>query len=93
MIVPLLCPLSLFFLATLCSMWDLPRPGIELAPSAVEAQSLNHCTAREVQPLNLLDTTSVVFDSFLAQRYRKMFQIHLVHFLPHTSYQVYRSLC
>ena len=30
-------------------MWDLnPQPGIEPVPFALEAQSLNHWTAREV---------------------------------------------
>ena len=33
----------------------VPRPGIELVPPAVEAQSPNHWTAREVPPL-LLDS-------------------------------------
>ena len=38
-----------FFLAALSSMRILvPRPGIQPAPPAVEARSLNHWTAREV---------------------------------------------
>lgn len=40
-------------------------------------------------PLSLLGPAFVVFDSFLAQRYKKMFQIH---FLPHTWYQVLGAL-
>ena len=35
-------------MATLCGMWDLPQPGIKHVPLAVEAQSLNHWSAREV---------------------------------------------
>ena len=35
------------FLATLSGMGELPWPGIELSPTAVEAQSLNHLTTRE----------------------------------------------
>ena len=36
-------------------MQDLSsRPGIEPVPPAVEAQSLNHCTAREVPPETFL---------------------------------------
>ena len=37
-------------------MWDLivPWPGIELVPPAVEAQSLNHWTAREVPRMGIL---------------------------------------
>ena len=31
-----------------------PQPGIEPAPPAVEAQSLNHCTAREVPGYRVL---------------------------------------
>ena len=30
---------------------SVPRPGIELVPRAVEAWSLNHCTAREVSQI------------------------------------------
>ena len=37
-----------FFLS--CGMQDLPQPGIELLSSAVEGQSLNHWTTREVPP-------------------------------------------
>ena len=38
-----------FFLATLRGMWDLvPWPGIEPVPPALEVQSLNHGTTREV---------------------------------------------
>ena len=42
--------LSFFFLATLCSIQGIlvPWPGIEPMPLAVEVQSLNHWTAREV---------------------------------------------
>ena len=37
------------FLAMLCSMWILlPQPGIEPTPPALEVQSLNHWTTREV---------------------------------------------
>ena len=33
----------------LCGVWDLiPQPGIKPMPSAVEVQSLNHWTTREV---------------------------------------------
>ena len=33
----------------LCGLWDLvPRPGIETMPPAVETQSPNHWTAREI---------------------------------------------
>ena len=37
-----------FFLATPHSMQNLPRPGIKPAPTAVEAQCLNHRTSEEV---------------------------------------------
>lgn len=37
--------------------------------------------------LSLLDPTLVGFDSFPAQKYKGMFQIHLVCFLPHFQYQ------
>ena len=38
-----------FFLAAPCGMWDLSsRLRIEPVPPALEAQSLNHWTAREV---------------------------------------------
>ena len=54
-------PVSFFcfvfvFLAAPCSMWDLSsRPGIEPAPHALEAWSLNHWTSREVPfPVSLL---------------------------------------
>ena len=45
-----------FFFAILQVMWDLivPWPGIELLPPAVEAQSLNHWTAREVPRMGIL---------------------------------------
>ena len=34
-----------------CSMWDLvPRPGVEPGPPALETQSLDHWTSKEVQP-------------------------------------------
>ena len=36
------------FLATLCIMRELPRPGIEPVPPAVEAQTRNHWALREV---------------------------------------------
>ena len=32
----------------LCGMWNLPRPGIEPVPPAVEVWSLNHWTTRGV---------------------------------------------
>lgn len=35
----------------------VPQPGIKPAPTALEAQSPNHCTARQVpllQPVNLI---------------------------------------
>ena len=38
--------LLLFFLATPCGI-SVPRPGIELGPTAVKAGSPNHWTARE----------------------------------------------
>ena len=39
---------NFFFLAVPRSMWDVSsRPGIEPAPPALEAQSLNHWTTRE----------------------------------------------
>ena len=43
-----------FFLATLCNTGKLlvPQPGIRLTPPAVEAQSLNHWTIREVSGCN-----------------------------------------
>ena len=37
-----------FFLATPCSIWLVPQPGIEPVPPAVEARSLNRWTTREV---------------------------------------------
>ena len=38
-----------FFLAALCSLWDIsvPQPGMELVPQAVQVRSLNHWTLRE----------------------------------------------
>ena len=36
-----------FFLAATCGIL-VPKPGIQLAPPALGAQRLNHCTAREV---------------------------------------------
>ena len=37
-----------FFLAALCSLWDLvPQPGIEPVPSVVETWGLNHWTTLE----------------------------------------------
>ena len=41
---------SLFFLAMLCSMWDLfiPWPGVEPTRPTTATQSPNHWTAREV---------------------------------------------
>lgn len=43
-------------------------------------------------PQSLLDPASELFHSFLAQRYRKVFQVHLVRFLLRTWRQVYRRL-
>ena len=40
-------PLNNFFWAMIHSLWLVPQPGIELSPSAVKAQSLNHWTTRE----------------------------------------------
>ena len=43
----------IFVLAKLCGMWILvPHPGIKLVSSAVEAQSLNYLTAREIPKLS-----------------------------------------
>ena len=41
--------LLFFFLAALCSLWDIsvPQPGMELVPQAVQVRSLNHWTLRE----------------------------------------------
>ena len=36
-----------FFLAAACGIL-FPKPGIQLAPPALGAQNLNHCTAKEV---------------------------------------------
>ena len=37
-----------------CSMWDLvPEPGMEPRPPRLGAQSLSHCTTREVPPCQL----------------------------------------
>ena len=50
----------LFFLAALCGMAILgPWPGIESVPSAVEVQSLNRWTAREVPPAVSFTTLSL----------------------------------
>ena len=38
----------------------VPRPGIEPAPPAVEARSLNHWTAREVPNLNYFLTALLI---------------------------------
>ena len=39
-----------------CDMWDLvPKSGIELRPSELDAQSLSHWTIREVLYHNSLD--------------------------------------
>ena len=43
----LVCVFFFFFFFWLCGIL-VPRPGIEPAPPAVEVQSLNHWTAREV---------------------------------------------
>ena len=46
-------PLDFFFGGGLCHMTCrilVPQPGIELLPPAVEAQSPNHWTARELPP-------------------------------------------
>ena len=42
-----------FFLLFGHAMWHLPRPGIKPTPAAVEVQSLNHWTTREVPKLHL----------------------------------------
>ena len=39
----------------------VPQPGIELAPPALEAQSLNHGTCREVPELSILEAMSFSF--------------------------------
>ena len=38
-----------FYLAAPHGIWDLPWPGLEPMPHAVEMHSLNHSTIREVQ--------------------------------------------
>ena len=43
--------LIFFFLATHAEHAELPQPEIEPKPSVVEAQNLNHWTAREVLSL------------------------------------------
>ena len=40
-------------MATLCGMWGLPQPGIKRVPLAVEAQSLNRWTTRDVPYFNV----------------------------------------
>ena len=53
-------PQSFFpFLAKEHSMWDLPPPGIKPTPPAVEAQSLNHWTTREVPAPSLTGPTGL----------------------------------
>ena len=37
-----------FFCPCPAAMWNLPQPGMETMPPAVEAQSLNHWTTKEV---------------------------------------------
>ena len=45
--------LTLFFLASLCGVWDLSfMTGIEPVPPTVEVWSLNHWTAREIPSLD-----------------------------------------
>ena len=46
----------------------IPRPGMEPVPPAIEAQSLNHWTTREV-PTNILNCS--IYD-------RKVFEIYLL---------------
>ena len=50
------------------SMWDLtPQPGIKPKPPAVEVQSLNHWTTREVLKLkNLYEVFYCIFHCLLA---------------------------
>ena len=44
-----------FVFAMLCGMWDLSsRPSVELVPPAMDAQSLNHWTIREVPRMCLI---------------------------------------
>ena len=60
-----LCPLFLFYfilylLATLYCMWALIfQPETEPMPTALEAQSLNHRTSREVQVMSFKTCLSV----------------------------------
>ena len=55
--------LFFFFLATLCVMQELPRPGIEPVSPAVEAQTLNHWTLREAP--SAIISSNVFFASSL----------------------------
>ena len=49
----------IFILAVLCSMWDLSsQPGIEPISPALESQSPNHSTVREVPILVILKLAS-----------------------------------
>ena len=62
-------PFFFFFnlLAALHGMWDLiPRPGVKIAPPALEVRSLNHWTAREVRIPNfwVLTMSSSILNTF-----------------------------
>ena len=58
----------------------VPGPGIEPAPPAVEAQSLNHWTAREVSHLFIVNTLPILF-FFFEDRQEDFFNINLIFIL------------
>ena len=56
-----------YFLAELCGMRDLPQPGMEPELPAVEVQSFNHWTTREVQKKGFYSCFLFVFCFFITR--------------------------
>ena len=45
----------------LCSVWDLPRPGLAPVVSCVGRQILNHCATREVLLCSFMRLSLILF--------------------------------